>query len=107
MSGHVGLCACSEAKRFNPDLRADIAAREDKKRYGRFTAARKPGSSPSPSSGTGRTCNGYPRALPDFNALLHRSGCAIACLYAFDLLRVGEKDLRGVALVERRALLRE
>ena len=34
-------------------------------------------------------------------------GCARACLYAFDLLHVGAEDLRGLALVERRALLRE
>ena len=36
-----------------------------------------------------------------------REGCARACLYAFDLLQVGDEDLRGLALVERRALLRE
>ena len=34
-------------------------------------------------------------------------GCATACLYAFDLLLVGAQDLRGLALVDRRALLRE
>ena len=47
-----------------------------------------------------------PKGLPDFHALLGRSGCATACLYAFDLLHVGDEDLRGLALVERRALLR-
>ena len=47
-----------------------------------------------------------PEGLPDFHALLGRAGCATACLYAFDLL-LGEEDLRGLALVERRALLRE
>jgi len=36
-----------------------------------------------------------------------RSGCATACLDAFDLLHAGDEDLRGLALVERRALLRE
>jgi ATP-dependent DNA ligase len=36
-----------------------------------------------------------------------RAGCDKACLYAFDLLHVGDEDLRGLALVERRALLRE
>jgi bifunctional non-homologous end joining protein LigD len=41
-----------------------------------------------------------------FNALLGRSGCATACLYAFDLLRVGGEDLRGRELVERQAVLR-
>jgi bifunctional non-homologous end joining protein LigD len=45
--------------------------------------------------------------LPDFNALLRRSGCATACFYAFDLLQVGDEDVRGLALVERRALLRQ
>jgi bifunctional non-homologous end joining protein LigD len=48
-----------------------------------------------------------PKGLPDFHALLRRSGCAIACFYAFDLLQVGDEDLRGLALVERRALLRK
>jgi bifunctional non-homologous end joining protein LigD len=45
--------------------------------------------------------------LPDFNALLRRSGAATACFYAFDLLQVGDEDLRGLALFERRALLRK
>src|SRR5215211_4486975 len=48
-----------------------------------------------------------PKGLPDFHALLGRSGAAKACLYAFDLLHVGDEDLRGRALVERRALLRK
>src|SRR3954447_25509201 len=48
-----------------------------------------------------------PEGLPDFHALLGREGCARACLYAFDLLLVGAKDLRGLTLIERRALLRE
>ena len=48
-----------------------------------------------------------PEGLPDFNALLRRSGCATACLYAFDLLHIGDEDLRGLALFERRALLRK
>jgi ATP-dependent DNA ligase len=48
-----------------------------------------------------------PEGLPDFHALLGREGCARACLYAFDLLLVGAEDLRGLTLVERRALLRE
>jgi bifunctional non-homologous end joining protein LigD len=48
-----------------------------------------------------------PEGLPDFHALLGREGCARACLYAFDLLLVGAEDLRGLALVERRAMLRE
>ena len=47
------------------------------------------------------------RALPGGPALLGREGCARACLYAFDLLQVGDDDVRGLALVERRALLRE
>src|SRR5215212_8972234 len=42
-----------------------------------------------------------------FHALLSREGCTRACLYAFDLLLVGGDDVRGLALVERRALLRE
>jgi ATP-dependent DNA ligase len=29
-----------------------------------------------------------------------------ACLYAFDLLHVGDEDVRGLSLVERRALFR-
>src|SRR5215208_1585295 len=45
--------------------------------------------------------------LPTINALLRRSGCATACLYASDLLQVGDEDLRGLALVERWALLRK
>jgi bifunctional non-homologous end joining protein LigD len=48
-----------------------------------------------------------PEGLPDFHALLGREGCARACLYAFDLLLSGAEDLRGLTLVERRALLRE
>jgi ATP-dependent DNA ligase len=48
-----------------------------------------------------------PEGLPDFNALLRRSGCATACFYAVDLIRVGNEDLRGRELVERRALLRK
>ena len=40
-------------------------------------------------------------------ALLRRSGCATACFYAFDLIHVDDEDLRGLALVERRALLRK
>jgi bifunctional non-homologous end joining protein LigD len=48
-----------------------------------------------------------PEGLPDFHALLGREGFARACLYAFDLLHVGADDLRGLALVERRAVLRE
>src|SRR5215217_8107898 len=45
--------------------------------------------------------------LPDFHALLSRSGAATACLFAFDLLHVGGDDLRRLELVERRALLRK
>jgi len=48
-----------------------------------------------------------PEVLPDFHALLGREGCARACLYTFDLLVAGAEDLRGLTLVERRALLRE
>ena len=48
-----------------------------------------------------------PKGLPDFHALLSRSGAAAACLYAFDLLHVGRDDLRRYELVERRALLRK
>src|SRR5215207_11719451 len=48
-----------------------------------------------------------PKGLPDFNALLRRSGCPTACLYAFDLIHVGDEDLRRLTLVERRALLRK
>ena len=48
-----------------------------------------------------------PEGLPDFHALLGRSGAATACLYAFDLLHVGRDDLRTYELVERRALLRK
>ena len=47
------------------------------------------------------------QGLPDFHALLGRSGAATACLYAFDLLHVGHDDLRRYELVERRALLRK
>jgi bifunctional non-homologous end joining protein LigD len=47
------------------------------------------------------------KGLPDFHALLRRSGCATACFYAFDLIQVGHEDLRRVALVQRRALLRK
>ena len=36
-----------------------------------------------------------PEGLPDFHALLSRSGAATACLYAFDLLRAGADDLRA------------
>jgi bifunctional non-homologous end joining protein LigD len=48
-----------------------------------------------------------PEGLPDFNALLGRSGCATACFYAFDLLHLGVDDLRRLELCERRALLRK
>ena len=48
-----------------------------------------------------------PEGLPDFHALLGREGCARACFYAFDLLHADADDLRGLTLVERRALLRE
>jgi len=48
-----------------------------------------------------------PEGLPDFHALLGREGSARACLYAFDLLHLDADDLRALALVERRALLRE
>ena len=48
-----------------------------------------------------------PQGLPDFHALLGRAGCARACLYGFDLLWREAKDVRGLALIERRALLRE
>jgi len=48
-----------------------------------------------------------PKGLPDFHALLGREGSARACLYAFDLLHLDADDLRALALVERRALLRE
>jgi bifunctional non-homologous end joining protein LigD len=48
-----------------------------------------------------------PEGLPDFHRLLGRSGCATASLYAFDLLHVGQDDLRRLPLVERRALLRK
>src|SRR5215203_4577400 len=48
-----------------------------------------------------------PEGLPDFHALLGREGCARACLYAFDLLWLEAQDVRGLALIERRALLRE
>ena len=37
-----------------------------------------------------------PEGLPDFHALLGREGCTKACLYAFDLLRIGLEDLRGL-----------
>jgi bifunctional non-homologous end joining protein LigD len=47
-----------------------------------------------------------PAGLPDFNALLGRHGCPLACLYAFDLLHLGPDDLRPLPLSERRALLR-
>ena len=40
------------------------------------------------------------------HALLGRR-IARACPYAFDLLQVGDEDPRSIALVERRALLRE
>jgi hypothetical protein len=47
-----------------------------------------------------------PEGLPDFHALLGRSGCATACFYAFDLLHLGVGDLQPLELCERRALLR-
>jgi bifunctional non-homologous end joining protein LigD len=47
-----------------------------------------------------------PEGLPDFHRLLG-PGCATACLYAFDLLHVGQDDVRRLELVERRALLRK
>ena len=43
-----------------------------------------------------------PEGLPDFNALLRRSGCATPCLYAFDLLHLGVDDLRILELCKRR-----
>jgi bifunctional non-homologous end joining protein LigD len=48
-----------------------------------------------------------PEGMPDFHALLGRAGCARACLYGFDLLWLEAQDMRGLALIERRALLRE
>src|SRR5215213_511744 len=48
-----------------------------------------------------------PEGMPDFHALLGRAGCARACLYVFDLLWLEAQDVRGLALIERRALLRE
>jgi bifunctional non-homologous end joining protein LigD len=54
-----------------------------------------------------RTARNCPKGLPDFHALLGRSGAATACLYAFDLLHVGRDHLRRYELVERRALLRK
>jgi len=48
-----------------------------------------------------------PKGLPDFHALLSREGSARACLYAFDLLHLDADDLRALAVVERRALLRK
>ena len=39
------------------------------------------------------------KGLPNFNALLLRSGAGTACLYAFDLLQADDEDLRGLALV--------
>src|SRR4051812_49064818 len=48
-----------------------------------------------------------PDGLPDFFRLMGDDGQARACLYAFDLLHVGRDDLRGLELVERRALLQK
>src|SRR5258705_3382587 len=46
-----------------------------------------------------------PEGLPDFHALLGRSGCARACLYAFDLRYLGGYDLPKAPLIERKTLL--
>lgn len=48
-----------------------------------------------------------PEGLPDFYRLMGDHGQGRACLYAFDLLHLGRDDLRGLELVERRALLRK
>src|SRR4051812_17714184 len=48
-----------------------------------------------------------PEGLPDFYRALGSDGQARACLFAFDLLHVGRDDLRGLELVERRALLQK
>src|SRR3954466_426246 len=48
-----------------------------------------------------------PEGLPDFHALLGRSGAATACLYAFDLLHVGRDDLRPLELIGRRGMLKK
>ena len=40
-------------------------------------------------------------AVAHCNALLGRSGCATACLYAFDLLHLGVDDLRPLELGDR------
>jgi hypothetical protein len=46
-----------------------------------------------------------PEGLPDFHALLRSSGCATACFYAFPGSKSATRNLRGLALVERRAAL--
>src|SRR3712207_403981 len=43
--------------------------------------------------------------LPDFTGLTSASGQAAACLYAFDLLRIEDEDLRPRPLGERRTRL--
>ena len=40
-------------------------------------------------------------AVAHCNALLGRSGCATACVYAFDLLHLGVDDLRPLELGDR------
>ena len=54
----------------------------------------------------GSRCCGSVSFAPGFHALLGRR-IARACPYALDLLQVGDEDPRSIALVERRALLRE
>src|SRR3954471_11576854 len=48
-----------------------------------------------------------PKGLPDYYQLMGDDGQAKACLYASDLLHLGRDDLRGLELVERRALLQK
>jgi bifunctional non-homologous end joining protein LigD len=43
---------------------------------------------------------------PDFHGLRSEEGGAAACLFAFDLLRLNDGDLRSLPLEERRARLR-
>jgi bifunctional non-homologous end joining protein LigD len=49
------------------------------------------------------TCN--TRGLPDFHVLHFLSDGREVCLWAFDLLYLDDKDVRGLPLVERKALL--
>ncbi len=45
------------------------------------------------------------QGLPDFHGLRSRYGGAGACMYVFDVLLVGDRDLRRLPLIERKGEL--